>query len=208
MSRTLPTGYAALTTEKVFRPVFLVFLDWPGDPVYAWTGYGSISWDGHTWVGTGQQGTISEIGESSNLRANGVKLTLSGIPSDLVSKAVANDSQGQVARIWLGCLLKDGTFAADPYLVFDGVIDMCPIEDSGKEATITVQLEKELIDRRLNNRRYTHEDQQIDYPGDMGFEFVAGLADKEITWGTKSMAAAGLPAGAVYPTAIGMVQFE
>lgn len=208
MSRTLPTGFAALTEAKVFRPVFLVELQWPGGTIYVWNGYGTISWDGHTFTGTGHLGTISQIGESSDLAANGVTLQLSGIPSSLLVEALANDSQGRTAKIWLGALAKDGSFAADPYQIFEGVIDICPIEDAGETSTISVKLEKELIDRRINNRRYTHEDQQIDYAGDLFFKYVAGLVDKEVTWGGKSQAANGLPAGAVYPTAIGMVQFE
>jgi hypothetical protein len=208
MSRSLPTGFAALTEGDVFRPVFLVELAWPSGTVNAWNGYGSISWDSKTWVGTGHLGAISDIGESSDLAANGLTLQLSGIPSSLITEAMADDSQGQPAKIWLGCLAKDGTFAADPYLIFDGVIDVCTLQDDGPTATIQVKIEKELIDRRLNNRRYTHEDQQIDYAGDLFFEFVAGLADKEITWGTKTQPASGLPPGAVYPTGVGMVQFE
>lgn len=208
MSRTLPTGYAALATGKSFSPVFLVELRWPSGTVYVWNGYGTISWDGHTFVGTGHLGSITTIGESRDLKANGVTLTLSGIPTSLVNQALEEDSQGAVAKIWLGPLTKEGAFAADPLQVFEGIIDVCPSEESGETSTISVQLEKELIDRRLNNRRYTHEDQQLDYAGDMFFSFVSGLVDKEITWGAVTQPANGLPAGAVYPTAIGMVQFE
>jgi hypothetical protein len=188
MSRTLPTGYAALTEGKVFRPVFLMFLDWPADPVYAWTGYGSITFDGHTWVGVGTYGAISQIAESKDIRANGISLTVSGIPSDLVAKALADDTSGASGKVYMASLANDGTFAADPYLIFDGFIDVVPMEDSGETSTLTVQLEKELIDRRFNDRRNTHEDQQIDYAGDMFFEFVAGLVDKQITWGGVTVA--------------------
>ncbi len=54
-----------------------------------------------------------------------------------------------------------------------------------------MQLEKELIDRRTNSRRRTHEDQQIDAPGDLYFQYVAGLAQKQVVWGGASS-----PAGA------------
>lgn len=207
-SRTLPTGYAALAQGRVFSPVFLVELQWPTGTVYFWNGYGTISWDGHTFTGTGHMGTLSPIGESRDLKANGVMLSLSGIPTELVTLALADDTQGSVAKIWLAPMAQTGAFAADPLEIFEGIIDVCPIEDSGDTCTINVQLERELIDRRINNRRYTHEDQQIDYPGDMFFEFVAGLVDKEVTWGAATQSATGLPAGALYPTAVGMVQFE
>jgi hypothetical protein len=188
MSRTLPSGYAALTEAKVFRPVFLFFLDWPADPVYAWTGYGSITWDGHSWVGIGTYGTISQIDESKDGKANGISLTISALPSDMVAKALLDDASGAVGRVYMAAISEDGTLGADPYLIFEGFIDVVPMEDGGETSSISVQLEKELIDRRFNDRRYTHEDQQIDYAGDMFFEFVAGLVDKEITWGGVTVA--------------------
>jgi hypothetical protein len=191
MSRDLPTGFAGETTADTFRPAVLVQLDWPGGSIYVWTGYGTISWDGHDFIGTGELGTISPVQESSDLRANGVVLELSGIPTALVTEALANDAQGQPGKVWIAALAANGTFAADPYLIFDGVIDTTPIRIGPETSTIAVQLEKELIDRRTKERRYTHEDQQIEYAGDMFFEYVAGLAVKEFSWGGKTQAAGG-----------------
>ena len=33
------------------------------------------------------------------------------------------------------------------------------------------------------DRRYTDEDQQMDYPGDLGFQFVNGIQEAQIYWG-------------------------
>jgi hypothetical protein len=199
MSRALPTGFAALASAPVFRPAILVDLAWPSGTIYVWNGYGTLSWNGHTYQGTGHLGDVSGIGESKDGRANGVTLTLGGIPSTMIADALANDAQGRSAKIWLAAFADDGTLGADPYPIFDGVIDISPVEDNGTEATISVQLEKELIDRRINNWRNTHEDQQIDYPGDMFFEFVAGLADKEVVWGGKTISGSAATAGGVDP---------
>jgi len=187
VSRDLPTGLGAATAAATLSPIFLVELQWPTGTVRAWTGYGDIAWGGNTYTGTGHLGTISEVKESRDGAANGVTLTLAGIPSANISLALADDSQGQPGKVYFGVLSSSGTLAIDPYLIFDGVIDVCPIEDSGDTCSISVQLEKELIDSRARGRRYTHEDQQIDYPGDLGFEYVAGLADKTITWGTATI---------------------
>lgn len=184
MSRDLPTGMAAAVSAATVAPVFLAQLNWPTGTVYAWTGYGDISWNAQTWVGTGHLGGISDIRESSDGSANGITLSMSGIPSAEIARALEGNSQRQPGKVYFGVLSSAGTFAIDPYLIFDGVIDVCPVEDFGETATISVQLEKELIDMRTRGRRYTHEDQQLDHPGDLGFEYVAGLADKEIMWGT------------------------
>lgn len=183
MSRDLPTGFASAMDAATLHPCILVELAWPTGTVRAWNGYRDLTWDGNTFIGTGHLGGISAIKESRDGAANGVALTLSGIPSGNVSLALANDTQGQSAKIWFGELNSAGAFTIDPYQIFEGVIDVCPIEDDGTTATITVQLEKELIDRRARGRRYTHEDQIIDYPTDRGFEYVAGLVNKPLNWG-------------------------
>jgi hypothetical protein len=193
MSRTLPTGYVALTEANVFRPIILAQLNWPTGTIYVWNGYGSITWDGKTFLGTGHMGKISEIRETQGSQATGVTLTLSGIPTALVVDALANDSQGRPGKIWFGSINKDAAFEADPYCVFDGVIDICPITDSAETCSISVKLEKELIDRRVHSRRRTHEDQQIDAPGDLYFNYVAAIANKSISWGSAHQPASPVP---------------
>lgn len=194
MSRDLPTGMAAKLAAPKLAPIFLVSLDWPSGAVYAWTGFGDIVWAGQTYVGTGNAGSISEVRESRDGAANGVTLSLSGIPSSELAHSLEDNSQGRAGKVWLGLLTAAGALDGDPYLLFSGFIDVCPSEDSGETCTISVKLEKELIDSRARGRRYTHEDQQIEHPGDLGFEFVAGIADKQIAWGS-STANSGAPAG-------------
>lgn len=190
MPRELPAGLPALTEANVFRPVLLVELAWPSGTVRAWSGYGILPWAGNSYLGTGDLGTVSPIGESNDLGANGVVISLSGIPSANIAEALANDAQGRSGKIHLGAMNDAGVLASDPYLIFDGLIDVTSIEDDGTTATVSVSLEKELIDRRLQSRRSTHEDQQIDYPGDLFFEYVAGLQDKTVSWGGHSYSGA------------------
>src|ERR1044072_7703574 len=182
MSRTLPTGLGTALAAVEVAPVFLVELDWPTGTVYAWNGYHDLSWNGHTWIGTGHLGGISEIKESNDLGATGTVLTLSGIPSAQIAQALRNDALGLAAKIYVGVLSASG-FSIDPYLAFDGMIDAPNINTDGDQSTITIPLEKELVDNRSNARRYTHEDQQLDYPGVLGLEYVTGLQNKDFTWG-------------------------
>ena len=52
-------------------------------------------------------------------------------------------------------------------------------------ATISVSAESRLAAwDRPNVRRYNHEDQQIDYPGDKFFEFVPQMVDRLLVWGS------------------------
>jgi hypothetical protein len=201
VSRALPSGFVALTTAPIYRPAVLVQLDWPGGSVYAWTGYQTITWGGNDFLGTGHMGAISPVSESSDLRANGLVLELSGIPTELIIESLSNDAQGRPGKMWVVGLTEAGAFAADPYQIFDGVIDVTPIRLGPETSSISVQLEKELIDRRTKERRYTHEDQQIEHPGDLIFEYVAGLANKEYVWAGKTQQGSAVTPGAAAPSA-------
>ena len=63
-------------------------------------------------------------------------------------------------------------------------MDVMSIQESGEQATINITGESRLIDLEIaRERRYTSEDQKIDFPDDKGLEFVADLQDKQIIWG-------------------------
>jgi hypothetical protein len=63
-------------------------------------------------------------------------------------------------------------------------MDVMTIEDAGATANINVTAESRLIDLdRSRARRFTSEDQKIDYPDDKGLEMVASLQDTVIIWG-------------------------
>jgi len=183
--RDLPANFAATLGQRVLSPAFFVHLAWPTGEVYVWGGYGTVTWGGKQWQGVGELGSISQIGESSDTHANGVQLTLSGIPSEAIARAFDNKLQGRPAQIYLGLFDEQMQLISPPLCLFDGVIDSSGFEDTGQTSTITVNLEKELIDRRDDYRRFTHEDQQLDAPGDKFFEQVAWLSQNQITFGPR-----------------------
>tara|TARA_R100000329_G_scaffold150419_2_gene143300 strand:- start:41 stop:994 length:954 start_codon:yes stop_codon:yes gene_type:complete len=73
---------------------------------------------------------------------------------------------------------------SDTYTIFDGFMDVMRLTDSGGKANISVNCENQLIAlEKPNTRRYTPEDQKIDFPNDKGLEYVAALQDDEVIWG-------------------------
>jgi hypothetical protein len=181
--RTLTAGIISEINADTVRPVMLVELDFSSGYVRCWTGYGPLTWDSKTWTGTGTLGKVSDIGETASFQANGVGLQLDGIPSAMLSIALGEHYQSRPARVWLAFLTEAGAVIADPFLIFSGVMDTMQIAEGGEVASITLQTESRAIDlKRSKERRFTHDDQQIDYPGDLGFEYVAALQDKQVIW--------------------------
>jgi hypothetical protein len=194
MSRNLSNAFANAVTAGVVAPVMLMKAEFDSGDVLAWTGYGTITFGGDSYLGVGDFGGVDKVEESADVRANGAVLTLSGIPSDLIATALLEDYQGRPITLYLGLLnLTSGALIDSPYAVISGRMDVMSIEEGSDTATISLTVENNLIElTRSKERRYTHEDQLIDYPDDLGLEYVAGLQEKPLDWGVPN-SLAGAP---------------
>lgn len=184
MARDITAGVISELDAQELSPIFLIRAEFDSGDVNFWTGYGSLSYGGNTYTGSGHLLDIEGIRETQELVANGVDVTLSGLPTSLVALALSENYQGRPLTIDFAVLDSDAAIIADPYQCFKGRMDVMLIEDDGREAKITVTSESDLIGLRDNKeRRYTDEDQQAEYPGDLGFEFVSLSQDVTLTWG-------------------------
>ena len=148
------------------------------------TGIGGSS---KVFTGTGDLLSISPIEETSTLQMNGITVALTGIKSSLISTALSAQYTNRNGALYMGLFDASASVIADVYTLFKGKMDIMKIDEGPESATITLNLENRLIalDRPLN-RRFTHEDQQERFSGDLGLEFVPDLQDKEIIWGKKT----------------------
>ncbi|MCF6267637.1 MAG: hypothetical protein L3J57_13990 [Desulfuromusa sp.] len=183
MSRDLTAATQTALTDVVVRPITMLLMELDSGTIAIHSGVGSVTHDGTEYLGVGNFGHISEIQESNDVAPSGVKATLSGIPSEYLSLVIGQHYQGRAAEVYIGLLNEDHTLIVDPALAFRGRVDYADIE-IGEVASIVLSIESRLADwERPRIRRYTHEDQQAEFPGDMGLEFVAEMAEKPIVWG-------------------------
>jgi hypothetical protein len=209
MSRDLSDNTIDNISQDVVYPFFATELKFDGDnTLRLWTGQGTLVLDdGTSWVGTGNLLDISAIEETSELAVKGATLTLSGVPSEVLSLALSEPYQGRVCNIYFGTfsygnllqesssyiLLQDGsrinlqTTDKDFSEIFSGYMDQMNIEESGETSTIQLLVENKLVDlERARVARFTSGYQKSIYAGDLGLDFVEDLQDKQISWGRKS----------------------
>lgn len=183
MSRALTASVLAEIVKQTVSPIILFEGEFDGGTIHLWSGVGTIVWDGDTYTGAGQLLSVSAIEETIEVRAAGVQIGLSGLPSTLVSLALSSARQGKKGRLWLAFLDSSNAIIADPYQIFTGLLDVPTMDESGERSDITLSYENRLVGLlTANDRRYTSEDQHVDFPGDTGFDFVAGLQDAQIVW--------------------------
>lgn len=190
MARDLETAYDAAVDDATVRIAYLAQLEFPSGTIRVWTGVGNLSWDSQTWTGVGTLGGISDISEAKGTEAPGVTLQLSGIPSEMLALALDDAYQGYPAKIYQAMFDAAMAVIVDPVLVFSGRMDVMQITDAGQTGTIDLTCESHSIDLdRKRVLRYTHEEQQRLFAGDLGLEFVAAMQDKPIYWSIASQAA-------------------
>lgn len=184
MSRTVDGDFLVEITAARFAPATFAFLDFQGGAVRVWDGVGSITWGGNTYVGLGYLGAISPIEESADTRANGIVLSVSGVPSSLIATVLGDNYNRREVSVWIGALDAVGALVADPELAFTGKMNNVDFDKGEKSSVIRIHAESRLVDLlRPRERRYTHEHQQIDYPGDLGLEYMARAQSTPLQWG-------------------------
>lgn len=189
MSRVLSNAMKEMAVAKVVRPIFLVHMVFDSSELNIWSGVGDLSFDSVTYTGLGDLLSISDIKETSDISATGISVSLSGVKTSLIAVAKDQDYQGRELTVRLGAFNESGSLIADPVIIFSGFMDTMTIAEAGAYSSITIAVENKLVAfERAKVRRYTAEDQKIEYPADKGFEFVTSIVQKEIFWGRPSPA--------------------
>ena len=88
MSRSLSDGIVTALGADAIKPFFAVRLFFDTQTLSFWTGLGDLTVDGVTYTGTGQLLQISQLSETAEISAKGATITLSGLPSNLISLAL------------------------------------------------------------------------------------------------------------------------
>ena len=184
MPRTMtPAVLAAIQSEQL-RPAIFVQANFVSGPLYVWTGIVPTTWNGQTWTGVGNLGSISTIEEGTDVLARGMTLNFGGFDPTLLSEVLGEFQVGLPVTVWLGLYDATGVLIPDPIVSFAGRMDQPTVQSDGQTATITINCENRLIDLNTPvDRRYTDQDQKLDYPSDRGLEFVNSIQEVNIWWG-------------------------
>mgnify|MGYP001445092821 CR=1 len=224
MSRDLSGGVVTNLENDVIYPFFAVELNFDSGTFEAndgniynrvlrlWTGQGTLVYNGNEYYGTGNMLDISSIEETTEMAAKGASLTLSGVPSEVISLALSEAYQGRTCDIYFGLfqrgfiLDEDSTTTSSVYIlqqdggrifleenktslteVFTGYMDQMSIDEGPDASTIQLTIENRLVDlERPRVGRFTSEYQKSVYPDDKGFDFVESMQTLQLNWGRSS----------------------
>ncbi|MEH6478335.1 MAG: hypothetical protein V7727_21770 [Sneathiella sp.] len=178
-----PQMEAELAKERK-RPIYFLEGEFDDGPLRLCTGMGRFQWDGKEWLGSSDLLGISNIPDHVAMASHKMTISLNGLRLENIGLALDQVTQGSPVRIWSGYLDADFAIIPDPYLAFVGQMNEPIIEEPGDTVNLSITVDgvsAELLD--VKERRRTHEDQQIKFPGDKGLEYVIELQENETPWG-------------------------
>lgn len=183
-TRDITTAAKTAAVGQQVTLLCFVECDFPSGFVRVTNAPFDVTWNSATWKGVGALGQVQEVKEVLGLEATGHSFTLSGIDSTKIATALGENYQGRTAKMWIG-FIAAGAIVADPFQALRGRMDTMPIR-YGKTATVTVNVENRLAAwGRAKYRRFADADQQAEFPGDLGLQYVTEMASgKEVRWGT------------------------
>ena len=180
---------AAMLTEidkDTIYPVHLVEVYFDSETGYLCNADVDISWDGNTYYGDGQALNLGEISETSDIQVSKTTLTLSGVDREWTTQVYTEDYIDRSVKIYLGLFNSEtAELILDPTLIFEGFIDEPVIQEDPDSNTLTVAVTatNHWVDfERTPGRRSNHEEQQLYFLGDMGFEFISEIK-RDLKWG-------------------------
>lgn len=182
MSRDISASNLAEIDASHLHSVLMVHLAFD-TPVYTHSGIGNIVFDGNTYTGVGDFGSITEANESEVLGPSSLTLTLSGIDSNLISEAQEAGRYKDAVTIYEGYRQDDGTLVDDPWTVWKGWFEYASIQ-VGVKADISILCHHDLsiLDEK-DGSRFSAEDQERRYSGDTFFQYVTDQEGLKLNWG-------------------------
>ena len=72
MSRGLSAGMLSQVAASNVNPILLFYGEFASGTVRMWSGLGDLSFDSQTWLGAGSLVQVSNVEETSEIKASGV----------------------------------------------------------------------------------------------------------------------------------------
>ena len=185
--RDLPPDLAYEIASPVLQPFLALRIEFP-DPVYAFTGKGSMSFpsvDGfaRTWSGIHGVASIDAATESTDGSAAGISATLFQIPSEFRDDIADQAVRGCLYELYIGAFAPDFQTVRSVKRIWKGTLQSYEIDDAGETITVTAGGESRAIDqKRPSIKRFTDEYQRRKYAGDKFFEYSPKLTEVPLLW--------------------------
>ncbi|MEO5363960.1 MAG: DUF2163 domain-containing protein [Magnetococcus sp. DMHC-8] len=146
-----------------------------------------VAWGGNTYLALGRFLSFEPVEESLDIAATQLTVVLSGVDSSNLALFLDDAYLFRQWLIYKAVFDATGAMISDPVLMFDGRVGRVTSSEDPEAGScqISITLANSWVMFGQTAGRHTNDaEQQLHFPGDRGFEFVASLASNQnIPWG-------------------------
>jgi hypothetical protein len=184
MPRPMSSAMLAAIQAPVLRVAVFAQMTFTSGTVCVWSGTGTVTWNGQTWAGIGDLLGLAPTADGTTVEARGISIKLSGLDLAMLAEIQNAYRIGLPAVVYFGLFDSGWSLIASPITSWAGRMDAPEVDVEADKATISIECESRMIDMNTAvDRRVTHQDQQMNWPGDNGHMFVPGLQELTTFWG-------------------------
>ena len=170
--------------------------EFDSDTVRVWSGTDDLTISSETYTGAGSLLSVGNVEDTFDLKSTGLSIGISGMDTTVLNLALTENYQNRFLTLFLGYLMGGSNEVAGTIVLFKGRMTSIQINDDPNGANIQVDCENRLIDLdRPSNLKYTNQAQEFLFSGDVGFNRIQALQDKEIIWGRTTSNGGGYQGG-------------
>lgn len=184
MPRNIGAEFLLALQEGYLYPAIFVEMYFASGPVRICTWNQDLFLNGVVFEATGNLLQVSTIEDGAEVHARGINVSLSGFDPTLLP-LVLNDFQvGLPVTIYFGAFdSQTSQQVSNSCIAWQGRTDEPTVTVDQSSATISIACESLLMDMNTPVPwRYTNQDQQLFFPGDLGFIWVNAIQSVPIYW--------------------------
>lgn len=177
----------ALAASHVYL-VYFVKMQFRSSTQYVSTSNVNHTWGGHTWLGMGAVGSISEVSSTESMDTSSVTLALNAAELTWLSLALgdAAEYQNLPVTIYMCPMLDTLELIDTPEPCWEGLMDTLNVGVSNEQGSLQLKCEstayslKRLPVFRLNKAQWNKT-----HPTDKGLDYLEALISDPVVWLSK-----------------------
>lgn len=188
--RTITTLNQNAVLGKVVRPIMFVRMAFSSGVQRMHTEIGPRDavhpiFGSESYLGIGDFGGIAgDIKESISGAPESIKLAITGVKSSFMNIALDDDYYRRDIELMFGFDDENGELLDDPVILWSGFMDKVDINLGAGIGALTLSCESRATNLKgASDLRFTDEDLQAAFAGDLGGEYIFRMADLQIKWG-------------------------
>lgn len=198
MGRTLTTAMSNALGETTLTTCHLLTVYMDSETVRLTDGHKDITYGAATWVASGEFLEFDGLEELLGMELTQVTVSLSGVDQSWIAVFQQQEYIDRKITIHLVVMDSEDRLITDPLMQFDGRIDRPQILSNPEDGscTVAVTATNQWVDfERAPGRRTNSQEQQIWFAGDLGFDYIPQLINKQIIWGRSGAVQGVAPEG-------------